>query len=419
MRNFTKRISESSPILWFSLALILRLIFALKLGNGFYQIDESGFYSAALNLARFKVYGSGKLASAGAPIPAFYYSLFFRLSGDYPLAARLGLLILDLFLVWIVWKMTEELTHSQIAGKIALAISSIYPFFIYYGGMLLSETPYLVFMTFGIWRLCQMLAADKADFSNAAAAGISLGLAGLSRPEGAVIMLGIWLLAFFFSRKDLRLLKSLGLSFLCWTAILFSWSLRNRIETGSFALDSHGGINLLYGTMLFNINEQDTSAAIDLLNKIPSFAGTKSLPASLQDKIYWKAAFHFICEHPKTVFKQWGQKTINFWRFYPRQDKFYMEGPRSQPNVGLKRNALVFISLLTEPCLIFLGSWGILKQLKINHAVYPIFLFILATFFLHMISVSQMRYRLPLMPFLILGFSSFMAERLESHFKQV
>ena len=412
MRNFAKRLELSPPILWFSLGFILRLIFALTLGNRFYQIDESGFYSAAVNLARFNVYGSGNMASSGAPIPALYYSLFFRFLGVYPLAARLGLLILDIFLVWIIWKMTEELTHSQMAGKIALAISSIYPFFIYYGAMMMSETPYLVLIGLGFWQFCKNLSEEGKNLMRSCAAGASLALAGLSRPEGAVIMLGIWPLAFFFSRKSLRLLKSLALSCLCWAAILFSWSLRNRVETGSFALDSHGGINLLYGTMLFNVNEQDTSAAIDSLNQMPSFAGIKKLPANLQDKIYWKAAFHFICEHPKTMIKQWGQKTINFCRFYPRQDKFYMEGPRSQPNVGLKRNALVLISLLTEPSLIFLGSWGFIKLLKINRAVYPIFLFILATFFLHVISVSQMRYRLPVMPFLILGFSSFVAERL-------
>ncbi len=409
MRNFAKRLEVSPPILWFSLGFVLRLIFALKLGNGFYQIDESGFYKAALNLAHLNIYGSGKMASAGAPIPAFYYALFFRLFGDHPLYARLGLLIPDMVLVWIVWKMTEELTRSQIAGKIALAISSIYPFFIYYGAMMMSETPYLVLIGLGFWQFCKNLAEEGKNFMRSFIAGTSLALAGLSRPEGAVIMLGIWPLAFFFSRKNSRLLKSLALSCLCWTAILFSWSLRNRAQTGSFALDSHGGVNLLYGTMLFNVNEQDTSAAINSIDQIPSLAGIKKLPASLQDKIYWRTAFDFICEHPKAVIKQWGQKTINFWRFYPRQDKFYMEGPRSQPNVGLKRSGLVLISLLTEPFLIFLGSWGIFELLKINRAIYPIFLFILATFFLHMVSVSQMRYRLPVMPFLILGFSSFIA----------
>ena len=321
MRNFTKRLGASPPILWFSLGFILRLIFALKLGNGFYQIDESGFYSAALNLAQLNVYGNGKMASSGAPIPAFYYSLFFRFFGAYPLAARLGLLILDMLLVWLVWKMTEELTHSQIAGKIALAISSIYPFFIYYGAMMMSETPYLVLIGLGFWQFCKNLAEEGKNFMRSSIAGTSLALAGLSRPEGAVIMLGIWPLAFFFSRKNLMLSKSLALSCLCWTAILFSWSLRNRVETGSFALDSHGGINLLYGTMLFNVNEQDTSAAIDSLGHIPYFAGIKKLPASLQDKIYWKAAFHFIRKHPKTVIKQWGQKNHQFLEILstPRQ----------------------------------------------------------------------------------------------------
>ena len=290
MRNFAKRLAVSPPILWFSLGFILRLIFALKLGNGFYQIDESGFYKAALNLTHLNVYGSGKMASSGAPIPAFYYSLFFRLFGDYPLYARLGLLIPDMLLIWIVWKMTEELTRSQIAGKIALAISSIYPFFIYYGAMMMSETPYLVLIGLGFWQFCKNLAEEGKNFMRSFIAGTSLALAGLSRPEGAVIMLGIWPLAFFFSRKSSRLLKNLALSCMCWTAILFSWSLRNRAQTGSFALDSHGGITLLEGTVFFDSNEKDTSLAIERIKNSPLFSGIEALSPQARDKFYWKSA---------------------------------------------------------------------------------------------------------------------------------
>jgi hypothetical protein len=222
-------------------------------------------------------------------------------------------------------------------------------------------------------------------------------------------MIGIWFIAIFASLKSRPLLLSLLWSSFFWALLLISWSLRNRIETGSFSLDSHGGINLVYGTLLFNVNEQDTSAAIAALEKMPAFAEVKDLPASKQDRIYWKAAFQFMREHPAQVMRQWERKTVNFWRFYPRSDKFYMEGPRSRPDVGFKRTGLVFISLLTEPGLILLGAWGLIELFNVNRDVYPIILFVLATFLLHVVSVSQMRYRLPVMPFLILGFSYFFA----------
>jgi len=46
------------------------------------------------------------------------------------------------------------MTGSKSAGRLALAISAIYPFFIYYSGMLMSEPLYLLFVTGGLWALC-------------------------------------------------------------------------------------------------------------------------------------------------------------------------------------------------------------------------------------------------------------------------
>jgi 4-amino-4-deoxy-L-arabinose transferase-like glycosyltransferase len=415
MKSLLKRFEETPPSYWIALAFILRFIFSLKLGNGFYQTDESGFHAAASNLATFGVFGAGHQGLAGAPIPAFFLSIFFFLFGDHPLYARLGLTIPGTLLVWIVWRMTEELTQSKTAGKIALAIAAVYPFFIYYGSMMMSETLYLVFVTLGFWWFCKNLAEDGINRWRAVMAGAALALAGLSRPEGVLIMVGIWVFAGFFSRKSLRLLKSLALSFLCWVAILFSWSVRNRVETGSFALDSHGGISLLHGTLLFDFNEQDTQVAMQALRRSPLFAEASSLTAHEQDKLYWKTASDFMATHPVEILRQWERKSVNFWRFYPRTHKLYAETRLSQPNIGLRRKALVWISLLFEPWLILGGLWGLwrLRRQRL-HMFYPVLLFIAATFFVHMVSVSQMRYRLPIMPFLILGFSSLLAEKFSS-----
>ena len=310
--------------------------------------------------------------------------------------------------------MTEELSGSKTAGKIALAISAIYPFFIYYGSMMLSETPYLVLITLGFWQLCKNLDEEGKYFWRASGAGFALALAGLSRPEGAVIMIGIWALL-FLSQRNSRLLKSLAISFLCWGSILMSWSIRNRIETGSFALDSHGGISLLHGTLLFDLNEQDTEVAMQYLRSTSLFAQASHLSPHDQDKLYWKTAINFMVHHPKEVVHQWLRKSLNFWRFYPRTDKIYAETHFSQANLGLKRKKLVFLSLLFEPWIIIGGLWGFYFLLRENwNTFYPIVFFIGGTFFVHMVSVSQMRYRLPIMPFLILGVASLLSRRVQS-----
>ncbi len=408
-------IEKIPPWACFLAAFLIRFIFALKLGNGFYQIDETGYHQAALNLMKFNVFGSQTNASAGSPIPAFYFSIFFRLFGDRPLYARLGLLIPDMALVWTVWQMTEKLTRSKLAGKIALLISTVYPFFIYYGGMMLSETPYLVFMTFGIWRLCQMMSEGKASFLNAAATGISLGLAALSRPEGAVIMVGIWLIAIFASLRSRPILLSLLWSSFFWALLLISWSLRNRIETGSFSLDSHGGISLLHGTLLFDLNEQDTQVAMHYLKGTPLFAQASRLSAHDQDNLYWRAAIRFMLTHPEAVIHQWLLKSLNFWRFYPRMNKVYFQNPANHPSIGLRRGTLITISFFFEPWLIIGGLWGTWQLFnKERRIFYPIVLFIAMTFGVHMVSVSQMRYRLPIMPFLILGFSYLLSLHFQS-----
>jgi len=60
---------------------------------------------------------------------------------------------------------------------------------------------------------------------------------------------------------------------------------------------------------------------------------------------------------------------------------------------------LVAISLVFEPWLILLGLIGLWRLKDKIVEIFPIYLFILGTMGIHMVSVSQMRYRLPIMPF--------------------
>lgn len=408
MMNIKERFSRIPSWGWLALAAGLRLTFALKLGERFYQTDEGGFFQAGLNFARLGVIGTSSQKLALPPVPTVFFGYLLRWGGERKLAIRLGQALLGAAIAGMIGRMTARLTGSQRAGRLALALSAVYPFFIYYGGMILSETLYVAAVTAGLWLLCEALGEDSAP-SRAAGAGFLLALAALSRAEGAPIALVIWAIVAVSRRLPWR---SLVLGVLCWALPLSLWCARNKAATGSFALDLHGGMTMLHGSLLFDYNEIDTSEAQKAVETMPFYQAAANLGGAEKNGAYLRQAFVFMRENPRKTLGQWARKFVNFWRFYPRPEKVFLENDYSHPSAGLSRSALVAISLLFEPALILLGMaglWGLKDRWR---ELFPLGLFILGSTAIHMVSVSQMRYRLAVMPILIMGACFFAAERL-------
>jgi hypothetical protein len=397
---------------WLALAAALRVAFALKLGDRFYQADESSFENVAWTWASTGVFGAGGRAAVTGPLPCFFFGLFY-LFGRRMVLPRLGQAFVGAATAGAIGGMTTDLSGSRDAGKKALALSSVYPFFIYYSGMLLSETLYIFFIVPALWCLCRSLRAREADLASAGAAGFLLGLAGLCRTEAVPIALLVWLAAagLVLARRRFSYWKPLLLSVLLWAAPLLAWACRNQARNGSYALDTHGGITLLIGTEYFDLNEQDTTVAMSALEKTPLYQEGQALPPAERDRLFTRRAFAYMREQPAETARHWVQKLINFWRFYPRADKAFSETATSRPSAGLGRGALLLISLLFEPWLILGGWWGFWALRRRWETLFPLALFSLGTMGVHMVSVSQMRYRLPVMPFLIFAAFAALAER--------
>ncbi len=395
---------------WLLIAAGLRLAFALKLGGArLYQIDESGFVKAALGLAQSGSFGPHALAPL---VPAFF-ALFFRCLGPSFLFPRMAQALLGVLTAWIIGRMAQDLSGSRRAGLFALAAASSYPFFVYYNGLLLSETLYTLLATAGLWLACRNLSADRFSWAGWILGAFCLGLAALARPEAEFIAAGLWILALVFTMTRFKRLsrRAWAAGVLCWALPIAAWCARNKIEAGTFKLDDHGGITMLHGTLLLDLNEIDTSVAMRALEKMPFYERAQSLPEPERDKIYFRRALKFMAENPGKTLRQWAYKFVSFWRFYPRPRKRYTETALSSPNLGLSRAALIATSLLFEPWLILGGALGLCLLLKQRPEAALLCAFILAETAVHMISVSQMRYRLPVMPEMILGFSV-LADRL-------
>lgn len=391
---------DSPEWTWLGLALVLRLGFAWRLGGGYWQIDELGYSNLARTLAGTGMLSTASAPSSGPPVPAALFALALRLFGPSLLAARLLQAFVGVLAAALIGRATATLTRSRESGRLALIVACIYPFFIYYGGLLMSETSYIALTVPAL----ALLGLGQRDRSVAplCAGGFLMGLAALARAEAAPIGLLVFAAVAAADRLDGRALRRLALAALCWSLPILLWCARNQARLGAFVLDAHGGVTLLYGTQYFERNEIDTAEAARAFEASELSATLRGVPPLERDRRLMRAAFVWMAEHPAQMAGQWAAKTINFWRLYPRADKTYLRDRDSDPSAGMRRGWLTAISLLFEPWLVLGGLTG-LWALRARRELWPQWAFLLGTMGVHIFSVSQMRYRLPVMPALILG----------------
>lgn len=389
------------PLLWVGVAFVLRAAFALYLGDRLYQADEYGYTEAARALAASGSYAINGEALIGAPGASLFFSIFLFFTNGL-LGPRFAQAGLSAATAWMLGRLTRAATGSERAGLLALAAAALYPFFVYYSGILMSETLYLAALVAGLWALVLSLDEQGRHAPRAAAAGAAFAAAGLTRTECVPIafVLGAALAWLCFRRRYAW--RSWVLAALCWAAPLAGWAARNKSHCGRLTLDLHGGMTLLHGTMFYDIDQMDTAFSQQAFELTPLYREGQALPEAERDRLYFNAGLRYMRDNPGTTLRHWAQKAVAFWRLYPRLDKDYPDTPTASPGAGASRRLLVVASLLSEPALILLGFWGAWLLRDRLAALFPLYWLVLATFGVHVVVVSQMRYRLPVMPILML-----------------
>lgn len=386
---------------WVAAAFLIRAAFAWLLGERFYQADEGGYSAAARSVAGCGVFGVDGKPMAGAPMTGLVIGSFYWVGGTVR-AARLGGAAVSTATAWLIGRMTAELTGSRRAGLFALALAAVYPFFVYYSGLLMSETVYLAFIVPGLWLLCGSLAERGGRPLRLAAAGLLLSCAGLTRVEAVPIALVLWAAAGALCALGRLRWGAWALAVCLWAAPLGLWMARNKALTGAFTMDTHGGMTLLHGTLLLDENEIDTGVAQAKFETLPLYEEGRHLDELSRDRLYSAAAWRYMREDPARTLRQWLRKFINFWRLFPRTDKVYPDTEKAKPGLGASRGLLVAASLAFEPALLGFGLWGAWLLRRRAWELFPLYWMVLATCGVHVIVVSQMRYRLAVMPVFIL-----------------
>lgn len=371
-------------------SVLARLAYVLHSGNAFTYPDETTYHEMALNMLA-SGFSPASLQNR-EPLYPLLIALTYKIAGAAPLAVKLLQVCLSAAGAYFVY-LSAALLFNRRAAFIALAIAALYPFSVFYDARLLRES-LLVFLSCGIGLFS--LKATVSDKKHCYAAALFAGLAVLTK----VVALFYWpvfiLLGLFYRKLDLR---RAALSTLVFLAVLAPLFLINYSCTGRLFLVRGQNFNL-YQSLVLPDEIVGTDAEAAAIAADPVFAAGKRLPMSEQDKYFSGQTARFIKSHPLVFIRKTAWKFGKLWRPYPYKGMEYT----------YSWVLLVVISLLSDGWLLPLGLFAAVKLAGRRRELFPVYSYVLVLTGIYSLSWSQIRYRLPMMPFFIV-FAAYLLDK--------
>lgn len=384
-------------LLWAVLALAL----ALRLGYGLARppqaeglADPDGYVSLAASVADSWSYAEdGQPSAHREPAYSIALGLLFKL-----LDKRYGVLLLFNALLgtaatWLLHRIGMRLFGPTVALAGA-ALAAVYPPFIFYAAQPMRESLLLAVSALSVWAVLK--AHERRSRASAAAAGAAGALAGLSNTTflpfaGLFAPAG---LAWLGWRADgRRSLACVTVYMLVFSALYAVWPLRNYAQFHTLVLGSTAGAGgtfytyLLVPQALGGTPEQEIILAAD-----PTTVAGGGLGPIEKERYFWRAGLARVRDKP------WRYARLVAWRFLVDTWRIL---PRSRAYAHSYR-LLWWTSLLTDGWLIPLGLLGLLRVRGRPPETLWLYLFVFSTALTYSLVLTMQRYRLSLMPWMIL-----------------
>lgn|SRR5574341_378272 len=392
----------------FIFSFLLRLIYLLEIKDNphFYNLTLDPLYHDgwAKQIASGDWLGSEVFFRA--PFYPYFLAVLYKIFGPHLFLVRLIQHLIGSFSVVLIFILAKKIFDRKVAILSSL-LASTYWIFIYYEAELLLDFWLILWSLLLVWFLLK--AYENLKSGSWFLSGIILGLFAITRPNILLFLpfLLIWIIIVL--RKQLPFLKIL--LFYGWiisgtALVILPVTLRNYLVAGDPVLiASQGGINFYIG----NNPKSDGMSAImpelgdDWEYSDCQFLAEKSLNRKLKPSqvsgFYYKKGWDFILKQPSRSLPLLIKKLYVFW------NKF---------EISNNQNIYFFKQYSVLSRILFIGFWligplallGIFLSVKRGPQISLIMLFI----FSYMLSVIMFfvtsRYRLPVLPFLII-FASF------------
>lgn len=390
----------------FVLSFILRLIYLL-------QIRSNPFFSSPIMDPLYHDLWAQSIAQGNwigdqvffrAPFYPYFLGIIYKLFGHNYFIPRLIQHLFGSFSVVLIYFLAKRLFNKKV-GYLSAIFASIYWIFFYFEGELLLDS---LLVPLGILLVLLLLrSADSSKKSGFFLAGVVAGLFAITRPNILIFIPFVLLWVFLFLKFDLKKKFIFALPFLIGLLLLiFPVTLRNYLVGKDFVLiASQGGINFYIGN---NPEANGLSAVLppfgddweytDAVNEAQKAANKIPKPSEVSD-YYLKKGIDFILDNPKNFLSLLIKKLYLFWNSYE---------PSNNQDIYFFRRYSSLIRILP------LGFWiisplsllGIVLCLKDWKRLFLPFTFIFSYTFSVLLFFITSRFRLPVLPFLII-FSSF------------
>ena len=339
--------------------------------------DETRFFNA---IQHFAAHSSIPEHSTDMPFMAVFFGLLYKMHPLSFTAIKLINILFSLATAVAVAGIARRLAPESPAGVIAALMWAMYPFFIFYTGLALSETIFLAFLAAGF-----LFFLDR----RLVPAFLFFGLAQLTRPT-VVYFLVPALIYFhlFLQREDIRRTPASSLTATLAAVAVFAlllapWVVRNYQVHGIFMAGKPSGHVLWEGNNPWNPEGGVAQDHWKYMKDMPP-----GLPFMEQDRWERDQAVAYIKKEPVRFLKTAGRKFLRFWNLWPN-DPAYATGI-------YKWAALLSFGPML---LLALGSLWVLRDRWRQTGI--LWLFFAYYTALHMVSIGSIRYRLPLEPLLV------------------
>ena len=286
---------------------------------------------------------------------------------------------------------TGELLFGKGYAWIPYGLTLGYPLFAFWGMYVLTETTYVFTITLFLYFLARYAnEAKQPNFKTLLLLGIAIGLSNLVRPLLLLYfpVLGFWI--WWIQRWRLKTaLRDFAIIVMMTVVVMSPWWIRNGIKYQQFiAVSNYGSYEFYLG------NNPLTMTNIYFTFSQPSFdpevkARIEKLPIAEQETEYKQLAVSYILRHPVQFLQRTFAKEKNlFWQPVT---------PRDGDAYKMRGDQLDKWYLLT-------GVIGVLLSLfQLKKYSFLLLFTVYYSFIVSMITVvSGARYRLPVMPAIVL-----------------
>ena len=322
-----------------------------------------------------------------------------RHRGGAKLTIRVVQSIIGALTCVMIYALAVELVGPKPA-TVAGLIACIYPFFIYFTGLILSETLFLLFFVASwlyvvrTWKMVAQGGKSKNWAAMALFAGLGAGFAILTRPSVLPVFLAIPLLWVTFGPKRLKGLVASSCIFAAMLICMSPWVARNYLCTKLFSgtgEESRGRLvltTLKTGESLYEAVGPFATGGPNKENTVypEEVHGADEYE---RNRILLERSFESMKNNPWRVLRLAPGKFLRTWNVIPNYEKARSVFYRS-------------VSILSYVPVLLTALIGYLVVLRRARVLPWILLPVVVLTLVHMIFVGSIRYRLGMIPFVII-----------------